>query len=442
MTDADGFYAQLQTLQDGLSSSLAAAPARPGRETGVPLASATAAVPKVRPSSNGPARQSAALPRIDDPVAIAPSRAVAAVVETIEADRPADLGEALALVGEVVTAAGNQPLALDDPGAVWRVTSGQVDVFYSRPEPGQDRGRRCHLCRVEEGGSIFGLEGVKSGEQGELLAVGVGPARLLKVPKAALLRLSLESDWRADVAALVDDWVDRISRATSGGDPPKAMTVLERDEPHQVAEGGHLTARREVLWVQPGSAGIRFLDGVPVATCPYESRFPLSTHAWISYNQAETVRPWNTETLIERGDPWEGLKRFHRVVLEAIAAALARETAQADARRASSRLRDVARVSTAMTRLCSPGRAEPSRPSPRRSRWPRATCSPRPVGQWVRRRGSRSRPRDSTVWTTRSGSSHGPRVSAPGGSSCPGGGGRRTPPRCSAAAPTMAGRSP
>jgi hypothetical protein len=64
------------------------------------------------------------------------------VVETIEDDGPADLGEALALVGEEVTAAGNQPLALDDPGVVWRVTSGQVDVFYSRPEPGQDRGRR------------------------------------------------------------------------------------------------------------------------------------------------------------------------------------------------------------------------------------------------------------------------------------------------------------
>ena len=34
--------------------------------------------------------------------------------------------------------------ALDDPGAVWRVTSGQVDVFYSRPDTGQDRGRRRH----------------------------------------------------------------------------------------------------------------------------------------------------------------------------------------------------------------------------------------------------------------------------------------------------------
>ena len=155
--------------------------------------------------------------------------------DTIRADRPADLAEALALAGEVVTAAGNQPLALDDPGAVWRVTSGQIDVFYLRPQPGQDRGRRHHLCRVEEGGSIFGLEGIRGGEQGDLLAVGVGPARLLKVPKTDLLRLSLDSDWRREVAALVDDWVDRISRATSTGDPPRPSTLLERDEPHEAA---------------------------------------------------------------------------------------------------------------------------------------------------------------------------------------------------------------
>jgi NHLM bacteriocin system ABC transporter peptidase/ATP-binding protein/NHLM bacteriocin system ABC transporter ATP-binding protein len=358
MTDAGGFYAELQTLQEGLSSSRAVAPARPVRETVVPAV----AVSNTAPSANGAAHPLPAQPRMNDRVETASSRAaLAAAVETIEADRPADLGEALALVGEEVTVAGNLPLALDDAGAVWRVASGQVDVFYSRPELGQVRGRRRHLCRVEEGGSIFGLEGVKSGEQGELVAVGVGPARLMKVPKAELLRLSLEPDLRADVAALIDDWIDRISRATAGDDPPKSTALLERDLPHEVAQGGRLAARRAVLWVQPGPAGIRFLDTVPVPACLYESRFPLSTHAWISYNQADSVRPWDTETLIEKGEPWEGLNRFHRVVLDAIAAAGALETTQTDARRESARLRDAAMVSGALFRLGAPDRVETGR---------------------------------------------------------------------------------
>ena len=169
---------------------------------------------------------------------------------------------------------------------------------------------------------MFGLEGIRGGARGELLAVGVGPARLLKFPKADLLRLSLDPDLRCDVAALVDDWVDRISRATSTGDPPLSMAHLDRDEPHQAAPGGPLTARREVLWVRPGHAGIRFIDKVDVPPCPHDSRFPLSPHAWVRYNQAETVTPWDTEALFENGDPWEGLKRFHQTALDAIAVAL------------------------------------------------------------------------------------------------------------------------
>ena len=48
--------------------------------------------------------------------------------------------------------AANLPLALDDPEAVWWVSSGSVDVFFTQVEPGATTGRRRHLCRVEEGG--------------------------------------------------------------------------------------------------------------------------------------------------------------------------------------------------------------------------------------------------------------------------------------------------
>ena len=123
--------------------------------------------------------------------------------------------------GETVTTAGNQPLPLDDAGAVWRVVSGQVDVFYIHPEPGQSRGSRQHLCRVEEGGSIFAIDGVRGTHDGGLLAVGVGPATLLKFPKADLVRLSLQPVWRHGVAEMIDDWIERVSRASDPGVPPR-----------------------------------------------------------------------------------------------------------------------------------------------------------------------------------------------------------------------------
>ena len=72
--------------------------------------------------------------------------------------------------------AANLPLALDDPEAVWWVSSGSVDVFFIQFEPGVTAGRRRHLCRVEEGGSIFSISGVRGRAGGGLLAVGAGGA--------------------------------------------------------------------------------------------------------------------------------------------------------------------------------------------------------------------------------------------------------------------------
>ena len=318
MADASGFYAQLQTLQDGTTAP-AVAPARAASDhrgrccrrrshrRRVPNHKRPRARFRPLPPTNGAVEtapvqamvlavdtfngrvgsapvpavatavetnggvESAHLPAvatavetINSRVETAPEDGSSLVIEPIDADRPADLAEALALVGEVVTAAGNQPVALDDPGAFWRVTSGQIDVFYLGPHSGHDGGRRHHLCRVEEGGSMFGLEGIDGGEQGELLAVGVGPARLLKVPKTDLLRLSLDPEWRPT-------WPRSSTTGSTGSAArPRAanslvdVNLLERDEPHEVLDGRFLTARREVLWVKPGLAGIRFLDRVSV----------------------------------------------------------------------------------------------------------------------------------------------------------------------------------
>ena len=100
------------------------------------------------------------------------------------------------------------------PG-VWLVTSGGVDVFFTLMEPGALAGRRRHLCRVEEGGSIFAISGVRGRSGGGLVAVGAGPAELLKFSRGDLIRLSFEEGLADQVALLVDDWLRRVGLALS-----------------------------------------------------------------------------------------------------------------------------------------------------------------------------------------------------------------------------------
>ncbi|MFO0910154.1 MAG: NHLP family bacteriocin export ABC transporter peptidase/permease/ATPase subunit [Isosphaeraceae bacterium] len=359
MADAEGYYYELQTIQSALDAPLAPSSELP---TSLPgdvrtpprlsladqavrgdgplklLDASSAASPNGLASEAFPLETTAEPERHSDP--LPPLHEVPALLTALEPYR------------ETVTTAGNHPLPLDDVGAVWKVIDGEVDVFYVEPaEAGQIRGRRRHLCRVEEGGSIFAIDGVRSEEQGGLLAVGVGLARLTKFPRSELLRLSLEPDWRRDVAQMIDDWVDRISRATDPGVTPPSVQWLETNDPRPLAPGQCISTRSQVLWIRHAEEGLRFFGTVDVPGCPFDSRFPLSPHAWLRLQDQKELRPWPTETLMEDGDPWVGLKRFHRVILDAIAQSRVCDAAYRDSRLEASEQNDDLAVTAALRDL-------------------------------------------------------------------------------------------
>ncbi len=134
---------------------------------------------------------------------------------------PTELGLARFLIEELLPfsdreeTAANRPLPLDDPESVWWVTEGQVDVFFTVPGLDGGQGRRRHLCRVEEGGSIFAVGGARGQAGDGLMAVGVGTARLLRFARGDLIRLGFEERLAEQVAVLIDDWILRVGRALS-----------------------------------------------------------------------------------------------------------------------------------------------------------------------------------------------------------------------------------
>ena len=82
-------------------------------------------------------------------------------------------------------------------------------MFYTQLESGATPGNRRHLCRVEEGGSIFAISGVR-GRSGGRPGGGRGwSGQLLKFARGDLIRLSFEEGLSAQVAVLIDDWLLR-----------------------------------------------------------------------------------------------------------------------------------------------------------------------------------------------------------------------------------------
>ncbi len=222
--------------------------------------------------------------------------------------------------------AANLPLSLDDPDAVWWVSAGAVDVFFVQAEPGEAAGRRRHLCRVEEGGSIFAISGVRGRSGGRLLAVGAGTAHLLKFARGDLVRLSFEEKLSDQVAVLVDDWLLRVGRAIV-----RTAEVFPRQD---VELGTHVDldpatrygVREGVAWVRHLVGKSSFLDQVPLEDDELHLRFPVTEHLWLTTACACRVTACNTNMMIRTSDPWASLDGFHRAVLDFIA-----ETEQVEA---------------------------------------------------------------------------------------------------------------
>ncbi len=219
-----------------------------------------------------------------------------------------------------VRTAANLPLPLDDVEAVWLVIAGGVDVFFTERERDGLGGRRRHLCRVEEGGSIFAIRGVRGRSGGGLVAVGAGPAQLWKFARGDLIRLSFEEGLSEQVALLVDDWLLRVGRALSRLVPVRPARELGQGAVAELEPGERYSVRGGVSWVRHHGGTSSLLDRVALPMTELQPRFPMTEHFWLTATTACRVSTCDTAAMIQSGDPWAGLDDFHRATLDFIAA--------------------------------------------------------------------------------------------------------------------------
>jgi ATP-binding cassette subfamily C protein len=194
-----------------------------------------------------------------------------------------------------------------------------VDVFFTLMEPGAVAGRRRHLCRVDEGGSIFAISGVRGRAGGGLVAVGAGPAELLKFSRGDLIRLSFEEGLAEQVTLLVDDWLRRVGLALFRLAGTQPSGELRGGIAAAFDAGARFGVRGGVCWVRHLEGSSRFLDRVPLPVDELEARFPLTEHLWLTAEGPCRVTACDTQDMIRSGDPWAGMDLFHRAVLDYIA---------------------------------------------------------------------------------------------------------------------------
>lgn len=280
--------------------------------------------------------------------------------------------------GRPVHIAGNRPALLDDPGAVWVVYAGQVDIFAVEVGADGVPGPRRYLFSAEAGDAVFGLAGpaepggsqtdagltdaassgagAASGHGALRLLVSGPPAtQLLRTTVAGLEQLGRAPEFRPLVASLLDGWITRLSGALVRGLPPRTFHAIDAGSPLAVRAGSVVRSQERVLWLgQAGASGaapISFL-GLRGQLVPGEQRLlPLAPAAWGEADTPATLAARETGGLLADGSVWPELGHFHVLAHAILVEEAARQQQAAGDRQAAATEVDATVFSAALTAL-------------------------------------------------------------------------------------------
>ena len=278
------------------------------------------------------------------------------------------LGELAVSAGELRSAAANRPVHLGDPGVVWYVEHGALDISVAEYADGEVRSSFKHVLRIEPGRLAFGVDGQATASGLELVAKGLPETRLRRIS----IRLLADeiankaggTGLRDEVVAEVDAWIGDFSAAVAREIDPRprpALRLVPGQAPGAMTTGV-LFAERGVAWLSGEGLEADFLQ-MEEARAGGPGLMPVTRDAWVHLRRTAGVacvssRSLDIETLLG-----QALPEFHRLALgtEALNRRLLLvDDANLQVARVFQRRRDELAARQGLTDLVAPRRKRPA----------------------------------------------------------------------------------
>ena len=226
---------------------------------------------------------------------------------------PNPLAELASACGNPMAGGGNRPVHLSDPGVLCFVAEGSVDVFAARRRADGVPADFKHLLRADAGRLLFSAAEGPSGTV--LVAKGLPGSELRLMPLDALDGAGCDEQ----VVEQVEAWVTEVSEAVTRDFTfrPRIDHLLSAEGAEQLVEAGQtLSARRGVVWVSSGDAGVAYLDteeGEPDGP----GVVPITPASWVTLSRGAEVRGVATPELHREGRSISALAAFNSLALSA-----------------------------------------------------------------------------------------------------------------------------
>lgn len=259
----------------------------------------------------------------------------------------------------------NAPIRLDQSAGVWLVAEGKVEIFAVSTDPAfQDR--RTHLATVQQGEMFFGIgssqrrhalpfAGAETrARKTALLAVALPDTEIWQVDRSTVAQMARQDQETEAIATAIEAWIGALFEQIPRSHSPQRFVELHRGEEIRLEEAG-IAARgdRGVIWVRHLEGASRFLGRPELEVSRVGDLLPVSDAAWIVCTGPTLLSCVGTHGLLRSGSIWEGLARFHDLLLDYVELEVAR-TLEADREQLVERLdRDQQVVSDAYLHLAS-----------------------------------------------------------------------------------------
>lgn len=217
--------------------------------------------------------------------------------------------------GESRAAEANRPIRLNEPGLVWYVEKGALDVLATEYADGRMRSPFRHVMRLEEGRLAFGVD--ESDQSIRLTGKGVPGTCLRCLPRERLIDgpASREDSGKfaSALVAGLDAWIEDLATALTR-DMEGHPVIAVRVRPGEATGSGVVAAMSGVVWIVSDTSNATFVDLVRLKG---SAMVPLTPVSWMRFDAPTPLvcKPsgaFDMRTLLTAGLP-----EFHRLALAA-----------------------------------------------------------------------------------------------------------------------------
>jgi ATP-binding cassette subfamily C protein len=252
--------------------------------------------------------------------------------------------------------ASNAPFSVEDPGSVWLVDSGRLDLFAIVGERAASWGPRFHVMRVEEGQAVFGV-GFHLDDM-TLVATASPGTSLVHLTQKHVQELARVKGHNL-VLQWLEKWTSGLTAAVTEDAALGPFTILEPGETITIPPPTRaILPKQGLVWVThlQGASFFRnafFLGSDKIPLIFGSDCFPVTRQGWLQAAPGSEIHTIDPDELWQQ-DLWPGLQTLHAIVMGFLAIkwqnAAEKERGRIQERHAA----DAKTVHSAILRLASP----------------------------------------------------------------------------------------